>query len=69
MDPGSQKRVIARILDHSKGRCVVWVLQRLELGELFDQVPVLQRGQVVEHGRFAELKNGGSALHGLITKG
>ena len=69
MDPTSQKRVIARILDHSKGRCVVWVLQRLELSELFDQVLVLQRGRVMEQGRFAELRNSGGVMHDLISKG
>ena len=69
IDPASQKRVITRILDRSKGRCVVWVLQRLELSELFDQVLVLQRGRVVEQGRFAELNGGGGVLHDLIAKG
>jgi ABC-type branched-subunit amino acid transport system ATPase component len=69
MDPASQKRIIERILEHSKGRCVVCVLQRLELGELFDRVLVLQRGRVVEHGHFAELNTDGAALHGLLTKG
>jgi putative ABC transport system ATP-binding protein len=69
MDPITQKRVITRILGQSKGRCVVWVLQRLELSELFDQVLVLQRGQVVEQGPYAELRTNGGALHDLISKG
>ena len=68
MDPTSQKRVIARILDQCKGRCVVWVLQRLELSEPFDQVLVLQRGRVVEQGRFADLRNGGGVLHDLLSR-
>ena len=67
LDPASQKRVITRILDRRKGRCVVWVLQRLELSELFDQVLVLQRGRVAERGRFADLKHGGGALQDLLT--
>jgi len=69
MDPVSQKRVISRILDASKGRCVVWVLQHLELSELFDQVLVLKNGRVVEQGSFAELSNSGGVLRDLISKG
>ena len=68
MDPTSQKRVIQRILEHSKGRCVVWVLQRLELGELFDRVLVLQRGRVTEQGSFADLKGNNGVLHDLLSK-
>ena len=68
MDPTSQKRIIARILEGSKGRCVIWVLQRLELSELFDQVLVLQHGRVVEQGNFAELRDNGGVLHDLLSK-
>ena len=69
IDPATQKRVIARILERSKGRSVVWVLQRFELSELFDQVLVLEGGRVVEQGRFAELRNSGGVLHDLMAKG
>ena len=69
MDPTTQKRIITRILAKSKGRCVIWILQRLELSELFDQVLVLQRGRVVEQGRFAELKTNGGVLYDLISNG
>ena len=68
MDPTSQKRMVTRILERSKGRCVIWVLQRLELSELFDQVIVLQHGRVVEQGNFAELRNNRGVLHDLISK-
>ena len=68
MDPSSQKRIVTRVLERSKGRCVIWVLQRLELSELFDQVLVLQHGRVVEKGRFVELRNNGGVLHDLIAK-
>src|SRR5438552_6325990 len=68
MDPTSQKRVITRILEWSKGRCVICVLQRPELSELFDQVLVLQHGRVAEQGNFAELRNNGGLLNDLVSK-
>jgi len=68
MDPTTQKRVVARILEHNRDRCVVWVLQRLELSEMFDRVLILQRGRVAEQGRFAELRNNGGVLDELIQK-
>jgi ABC-type multidrug transport system fused ATPase/permease subunit len=68
MDPTTQKRVIANILGWSKGRCVIWVLQRQELSELFDQVLVLQHGRVAEQGRFAELRDNGGVLNELLAK-
>ncbi|MEP6610123.1 MAG: hypothetical protein ABJA83_15810, partial [Burkholderiaceae bacterium] len=68
MDPTSQRRIITRILDQQKGRCVVWVLQHLELSELFDRVLVLQGGRVAEHGQFAELSNSGGVLQELLAR-
>jgi ABC-type multidrug transport system fused ATPase/permease subunit len=68
MDPTTQKRVLSRILEQCKGRCVVWALQRLELSELFDQVLVLQQGRVAEQGRYAELRNRGGALQELLSR-
>jgi ABC-type branched-subunit amino acid transport system ATPase component len=68
MDPTSQKRVITRVLEQCKGRCVVWPVQRLELAELFDHVLVLQHGKVVEQGRFADLRSTGGALQELLSR-
>jgi putative ABC transport system ATP-binding protein len=68
MDPTTQKRVVERILQRSKDRCVIWVLQRLELSEMFDRVLILQQGRVVQQGRFAELRSNGGVLDELFHK-
>ena len=68
LDLAAQKRVMTRILEHRAGQCVIWALQRLDLGELFHQILVLQRGKVVELGKFAELKTGNGALHALLSE-
>ena len=47
---------------------MILALQRLELGELFQQILVLQRGQVVELGKFAELRTGSGALQALLSE-
>jgi putative ABC transport system ATP-binding protein len=69
MDPSTQKRVVGKILEWSRDRCVIWVLQRLELSEMFDRVLILQRGRVAEQGGYAELKSKGGVLDELIHKG
>ena len=68
LDLGAQKRVMTRILEYRAGQSVIWALQRLDLAELFQQILVLQRGQVVELGRFAELRTGSGALHALLSE-
>jgi ABC-type multidrug transport system fused ATPase/permease subunit len=67
LDSAAQKRVLARILEHRKDRCVIWGLQRSELAELFGHTLVIQRGSVVERGQFAELKTANGALHALLA--
>ena len=67
LDVTAQRKVVAQILQHRSGRCVIWGLQRFELAELFEQTLVIQRGSVVERGQFAELKASNGALHALLN--
>jgi ABC-type multidrug transport system fused ATPase/permease subunit len=48
---------------------VYWVLNRVELAEKFDQVIVMDRGKLVERGKFADLKVSGGALSKLMDAG
>jgi ABC-type sugar transport system ATPase subunit len=66
LDAASQLRVLEGVLRSRKGQGVVWVLHRPELAERFDQVLVIERGKLSEHGRFAELKANGGTLHRLL---
>ena len=56
LDPASQSRVLDRVLAERRGRGVVWALSREEYAERFTTVLVMERGRLVEQGRFAELK-------------
>jgi len=67
LDPGSQQRVLERILAERKGRGVVWVLQRADVAERFDTVLVMERGKIAEKGAFAELKSNGGHLQKLLA--
>jgi putative ABC transport system ATP-binding protein len=69
LDAGAQNRIVSSILESRKGRCVVWALQRNDLAERFGHVLVIERGRIVEQGRFADLKSTGGALQKLLSAG
>jgi putative ABC transport system ATP-binding protein len=69
LDPASQQRIVAGILEYRRGRSVFWVLSRVEYAEHFARVLVLDRGRLVESGTFAELKAGGGSLQRLLKTG
>ncbi|HJQ57488.1 MAG TPA: ATP-binding cassette domain-containing protein [Vineibacter sp.] len=54
-DGATQQRVLDKILATSRGRGVVWALNRANLADRFDQVIVLQGGKVVATGAPADL--------------
>ncbi len=56
LDPTTQLRVVENVLHERKGKTVVWVLSRPEFADRFNIVLVMERGRLVEHGAFAELK-------------
>jgi len=69
LDGGSQNRIVDRILECRRGRSVFWALQRNDLAERFSHVLVMERGRLVEQGRFADLKGSGGALQRLLNAG
>jgi putative ABC transport system ATP-binding protein len=69
LDPASQRRIVAGILEYRRSRSVLWVLSRVEYAEQFARVLVLDRGRLVERGAFAELKASGGPLQRLLKTG
>jgi ABC-type thiamine transport system ATPase subunit len=69
LDPASQNRVVTNLLEHRKGKGVIWALARYDLGERFARVLVLERGRLAEQGRFQELKAAGGALQRMLGAG
>jgi putative ABC transport system ATP-binding protein len=67
LDSGSQAKVLANIFSETKGRGLVWALQRASLAETFDRVMVMRGGRIVETGGFGELHDAeGGALKTLL---
>ncbi len=69
LDGGSQNRIVTSILEHRKGRCVFWALQRNDLADRFGHALVMERGRLAEQGRFGDLKSSGGALNKLLSAG
>ncbi len=67
LDPASQNRLLASILAERKGRGVYWVLNRADLAEKFGQVLMMEKGRLVERGKFADLRDSGGAFQKLIA--
>jgi putative ABC transport system ATP-binding protein len=69
LDAGSQNRLVANVIENRKGRALLWALQRNDLAERFGHTLVMDRGRLVEQGRFGDLKASGGALHKLLNAG
>ena len=69
LDTNAQDRIVANVLECRKGCSVYWVLNRVDLSKLFDQVLVMDRGQLVEHGKYDELLGRDGNLCKLLNPG
>ena len=55
------------IRQEMSGRGLIWVLHRASLARQFQEVLVMDRGQLVEQGTLAELDKPGTKLHELMA--
>ncbi len=66
-DARMQNTVVDRVLDESRGRTVVWVLNNAAMASKFSHVLVMEAGRIVEQGSPAELANEeGGAYRALL---
>lgn len=68
MDGATRVRLVESVLGASKGRGVVWAIERAALAERFDQVLVMRHGRLVDQGGFAELKERSTDLQTLLAE-
>lgn len=67
LDPADQPGLIAAVREAMAGRPLVWVMQRATLAQAFDEVMVVDRGRIVEQGRYEDLvQQAGGALAKLV---
>ncbi len=62
VDSVNELQIHRNIFARYPDRCIVASIHRLHLLPLFDEIYVLEKGKVMEHGTFEELKNKGGAL-------
>src|SRR5262249_6259889 len=62
-DGSAQMRVLERILEHRRGRGVVWVLDRDDMVRRLERVLELQDGKVQQPVRSTELDRAGAISH------
>ncbi len=63
-DKVSQYLLRDRLLEHFKGKTVLWMMQRTELCKVFEHIYVMNNGIIVEEGSFSALNN----EHSLFVK-
>jgi ABC-type multidrug transport system fused ATPase/permease subunit len=62
LDPAEQIVILDNLLHEFDERTLIWALNQSEWAAKFDQVLVMQKGRVIEQGRYDQLAHG-SALH------
>lgn len=67
LDLAEQPPLTAALLERSKGRLLIWFLQRSDLAAGFDRVLVMRNGRIVEEGAYNELDRDGTALRQLTA--
>jgi energy-coupling factor transporter ATP-binding protein EcfA2 len=67
LDPALERKVVAGVLEWSRGRTVVWALGHPALAKGFDRVLVLAQGRLVEEGAFDRLAAEGRFLPKLLA--
>ncbi|MBL4907369.1 MAG: ATP-binding cassette domain-containing protein, partial [Sneathiella sp.] len=55
-DSRTQQRLVENILSEFDGRCVVWSIEKPEMGYLFDHIVLISGGVITEAGSFDELQ-------------
>ena len=67
LDTAAEKRLITRVREQMKSRCLFWVLARTQLAENFDNVLVMERGKIVGNGKYNDLVTSNAQLQQLIN--
>jgi len=67
LDPAEQTAILDNLLEAFAQSSLVWGLNQSDWAAKFDHVVVMQKGRVVEQGRYDDLARDGSSLHQLVA--
>ena len=68
VDPNAQDVLVKKVLEFQGDRGVIWVVERPELAQMFDQTLVLHGGGIVGQGSFDQLKEQSERLRQLLPQ-
>lgn len=57
VDAINEKLIMQQILNSNKDRCVICSIHRLHLLDMFDNILVMDKGRIIQRGKFVELVN------------
>jgi ABC-type lipoprotein export system ATPase subunit len=59
LDAGTERHILGNLIEHRKGKSLIWVSDRAELAQYFDHVMVMDGGKLRQQGTYEELKHQG----------
>ncbi|MSO65113.1 MAG: ATP-binding cassette domain-containing protein [Alphaproteobacteria bacterium] len=68
LDPAGQMRIMGKLLEEFKDRCLVWTMPSPDAAKAFDRVVVMRGGRVLRAGTFSELNGSGTGITQLLEE-
>jgi ATP-binding cassette subfamily C protein CydC len=66
LDPESARLVLSDLFAWAKGRALIWVTHHLSNLDLIDDIAVMDRGKICDHGTFAVLRQQSAWVQSMI---
>lgn len=68
LDVVAESKIMGQIMKKMVDKGLIWVLNRAEQAAYFDQTLVIEKGQIVEQGRYQQLLEADQAFAKLVTR-
>ena len=67
LDPASERRLVENIRKLMKTHGILWILGRVQLSEMFDQVMIMERGKLIDKGSYSDMLNRNEHFQQLLA--
>ncbi|MBL8669630.1 MAG: ABC transporter ATP-binding protein [Alphaproteobacteria bacterium] len=68
LEHAAQQRLVKSVLEHMRGRSVVWAMQSYGLARHFQHIVLVQGGRIAADGSFEELSKPGTPFHARMSQ-